>query len=221
MDEKRFKEVVAANIIKYRKQRKITQLELAEHLDYSDKAVSKWERGESLPDVIVLKEIADFFDVSLDTLITDEKEKKFKIGFFSIKKRVLVPILSVLIVWLVATLVYTFFIWLKPPFFSSVNGVPSYWLVFIYALPVSFIVLVVFSAIWWNHFATGVVVSLLLWSIALTLHLSLSTAGSLEVDKTWLVYTICVPLQIAAILWFFMRPQNIFKKSRKRKKKKS
>ncbi len=50
----------------------MTQLELAEKLNYSNKTVSKWERAESSPDIAVLVEIADLFGVSLDYLVREE-----------------------------------------------------------------------------------------------------------------------------------------------------
>ena len=53
---------------------KLTQLELAEKINYSDKAVSKWERGESIPDVTVLMTIASLFGVTLDFLVTEHAE---------------------------------------------------------------------------------------------------------------------------------------------------
>lgn len=64
------KKVIADNIIFYRKEKGYTQLELAEKLNYSDKAVSKWERAESLPDVITLNEIASMLDVTLNDLVS-------------------------------------------------------------------------------------------------------------------------------------------------------
>ena len=63
------KMIIAGNIGKLRREAGITQLELAERLNYSDKAVSKWERGESVPDVITLKQVADLFSVSVDYLL--------------------------------------------------------------------------------------------------------------------------------------------------------
>ena len=53
------KPVIAKNITALRQQARMTQSELAERLNYSDKAISKWERAESMPDVAVLKTIAD------------------------------------------------------------------------------------------------------------------------------------------------------------------
>ena len=54
----------------------MTQLELAEKINYSDKSVSKWERGESLPDIVVLKAVADLFEVTLDYLVEEEHDGK-------------------------------------------------------------------------------------------------------------------------------------------------
>ena len=64
------KQIIAKNIASLRTDSKLTQLELAEKLNYSDKAISKWERGESIPDVITLKAVADLFGVTVDYLLT-------------------------------------------------------------------------------------------------------------------------------------------------------
>ena len=58
---KDLKLVIAKNIAKLRVDSNMTQNELAQKLNYSDKAVSKWERGESLPDISVLVQIAEIF----------------------------------------------------------------------------------------------------------------------------------------------------------------
>ena len=52
----------------------MTQAELAERLNYSDKAISKWERAESIPDIYILKRLADMFGVTVDWLIKDNGE---------------------------------------------------------------------------------------------------------------------------------------------------
>ena len=61
--------IIAKNIQKLRQEKGMTQLELAEKLNYSDKSISKWERGESIPDIVVLKAVADLFEVTLDYLV--------------------------------------------------------------------------------------------------------------------------------------------------------
>ena len=63
------KSIIAKNITDLRLKNGYTQIQLASILNYSDKAVSKWERAESIPDITVLKEIADLFNVTVDYLL--------------------------------------------------------------------------------------------------------------------------------------------------------
>lgn len=72
MQASTMKQIISLNLSELRRERGMTQLELAEKLNYSDKAVSKWERGESIPDILVLKSIADLFGVTVDYLISEE-----------------------------------------------------------------------------------------------------------------------------------------------------
>ena len=66
------KNIVAKNITDLRILNNMTQLELGEKLNYSDKTVSKWERGKSSPDISVLVQISDIFGVTLDYLVSSE-----------------------------------------------------------------------------------------------------------------------------------------------------
>ena len=140
------KSAIAANIQELRKEKKMTQSELAALVNYTDKAVSKWERGESIPDIIALKQIADTFSVTVDYLLTLEhteykkakKERKVRRRF----NRKIITYISVVLVWLVAT-----FIFVNIDLFakSSMN-----WLVFVYAVPASAVVALIFNSIWGN-----------------------------------------------------------------------
>ena len=64
------------NLIKLRKSINYTQADLAKKLNYSDKAISKWERSESMPDIYMLKEMADFFGVTIDFLLAEHKDEE-------------------------------------------------------------------------------------------------------------------------------------------------
>lgn len=63
------KQTLGTMIATLRKQMGMTQLELAEKMGVTDKAVSKWERDLSCPDVSSLPKLAEIFDVSVDELI--------------------------------------------------------------------------------------------------------------------------------------------------------
>lgn len=176
------KKVIADNIIFYRKEKGYTQLELAEKLNYSDKAVSKWERAESLPDVITLNEIASMLDVTLNDLVSVKKKVRIR--------KPLTVCFSVGLVWLVATVVFVLINILTK---SSERS----WLVFLYAIPASSILLIVFTSIWHYHLGLFVSESVLIWSLAAAIFLSLSSYAGM-----FYIFFLPIPLQSLAALWY-------------------
>ena len=77
------KQLIAQNLVELRKSRKYTQQDTANMVQYSDKAVSKWEKGESLPDIEVLYQICNIYGVTLDYLTHD--------GAYDEKKEYIIP----------------------------------------------------------------------------------------------------------------------------------
>ena len=73
---KDYRTIIAENLTRLRTASHLTQAELADKLSYSDKAVSKWERGESIPDVTVLKTVADLYGVTVDYLLAEHSENE-------------------------------------------------------------------------------------------------------------------------------------------------
>ena len=146
------KNVIAKNISALRIANGLTQIELAEKLNYSDKAVSKWERGESVPDITVLKDIADLFGVTLDYLATDNEGKEKQVpAKDNIKRnnRAFISAMSILLVWLVATIIFVVAQ-------TTLDDEKAFWIsaiTFISAVPASLIVWLVFNSIWFNKFA--------------------------------------------------------------------
>ena len=99
--------IIAKNITELRKKNGLTQAELAEKLNYSDKAVSKWEKGESLPGIEVLYKLGELYGVSLDYIAGRESAKPILPRHLR-KKYNIITLLSVLCVWLTATVIYIF-----------------------------------------------------------------------------------------------------------------
>ncbi|MCL2425809.1 MAG: helix-turn-helix domain-containing protein [Oscillospiraceae bacterium] len=183
------KDIVSRNIIYLRTNNKMTQLELGEALNYSDKAVSKWERAEAIPDAYVLKKLSILFGVSVDYLLTkhDEDElKAAKTGSPQRFDRRIISLISFLGTWTLAVVIFTI-IW----FFGSVQ-----WLVFVYALPISLILMIVFTAIWSKRKTNIFFISLLVWSVLAAIYLTF-------IDRNWwLLFTIGIPAQIIILLSF-------------------
>ena len=188
------KSVIAKNIATLRQEAKMTQSDLAERLNYSDKAISKWERAESMPDITVLKTIADLFEVPLDYLVREEHgpEEVAKPVQAVSKKRnhAVITLLSVLIVWFVAVLGYVVLEMALP---GSVRNL----LMFVYALPVSAIVWLVLNSVWFNRRRNFLIISLLMWSLLAAVHL---TFWHFEINIA-LIYLLGVAGQAVILLW--------------------
>ncbi len=189
MDE--LKTVIAQNIQSLRKGASLTQGELAEKLNYSDKAVSKWERGESVPDVAVLKQIADLFGVTVDYLLTDVHDlpdMSLATKKMIRKNRTIITLLATTMVWLVATIAFALLgIILK--------DTARIWMCYIVAVPVSCIVLLVFNSIWGRGKLNFIIISVLMWSVLLTLYLLL------RIENIWLIFVVGIPAQVIVFLW--------------------
>ena len=186
-DEATLRKTVAKNIAAYRKAHHDTQLDLATKLNYSDKSVSKWERGESLPDVYILSQIADLYGVSVSALIGEiqpPKESKPHYHMF-------ILLLSLALTFAVATLLFAMFM---------ICGVdyPA-WMFFVYALPVGSIICIVFTSLWWGILWQGVSVSALIWTLGLSLYLSF------ELENVSLIFLVCAALQVLTVLWEVFR----------------
>ena len=199
------KDAIAQNIAKYRKALGLTQAELAEKLNYSDKTLSKWERGDSIPDIVTLKQLADLFGITVDLLISDDPsriefnplpKKKGK----NKKKAVPISLLSVGIVWLIAILA---FVALKMQSTDIENALFKPWYIFIYAIPASSIVLLVFSGIWGNNSHVFLNTSVLLWTLTLAVFLTFQTFRN-----AYLLFIIPIPLQIMAFIFFIILKEN-------------
>ena len=104
------KQIIAKNLVELRKQNKLTQLELAERLNYSDKAVSRWERGDALPDIDVLCKICDMYGVTFDYLTHegDRKEKSMYTRRQENGNKIVIALLAVITVWFMATFYYVY-----------------------------------------------------------------------------------------------------------------
>ncbi len=187
------KNIIAKNIAELRRNNNMTQLELAERLNYSDKAISKWERGESLPDVAVLKSIADIFLVTVDYLLEEAHKKTAPPAAQAVtgrRRRGVIAWLGVLIVWMIATIAFV-------AIQLAISEVGRSWLTFVWAIPVSMVVWLIMNSIWFNRRRNYLIVSLLMWTLLSATHITLLVWGV----SVWLVYLLGIPAQIIIFLW--------------------
>ncbi len=189
-NEEALKQRLAKNICFYRELAGDTQLELAEKLNYSDKSVSKWERGEGLPSIFVLTSIAECYGITVNDLLAEQPKKPRRI---SRHNYLIVTLLSFGLVWLVATIVFVVLKLAAPDF-------PG-WYAFLFAVPVNAIVSIVFTCLWWQKITRFLSISTLIWSS----FVCLITVIPIHNSSVNLFYIVAGILQVMVVLWFMLR----------------
>ena len=218
MDDEKVKYQIGANIAAYRKQAGLTQAGLAEKLNYSDKAVSKWERGESIPDVLTLMQLAEQFGITVNDLLTDPNalpgnpgtlEKAMtQVSEKALKRKAnknVILALSSTLVWFVALLAFVIL--------SSFDFLERYsCLLFFVAIPANAIVLLSLRSAWHDFRWNQALITIIVWGSLLSIYMVILTVFQYN---CWKLFLLGIPGQIAIFLWFRMfRPS----KSETRKK---
>ena len=211
MDIKEFKKVVAQNIYYLRTENHMTQYELGEKLNYSDKAISKWERGDGLPDAYVLNQMSQLFGVTVDYMLTSHSEQSKKVDTQPIKKAK--RIVSNIVTAGIFTLALFIFVLIAIGTGYNDSKV-FYWQVFVYAVPVVAITRIVFASIWERARGVFLYTSILLWSILATVYLAI---GDYDL---WILFVLGLPFQLIIFLCFKIKITITFSKKGKRKSKK-
>ena len=207
MDDEKLKYQIGANIAAYRKQAGLTQAGLAEKLNYSDKAVSKWERGESVPDVLTLMQLANQFDITVNDLLVDPEalpgnpgtlEKAMtQVSEKALKRKAnknVILALSSTLVWFVALFAFVVL--------SSVDFLEKYsCLLFFYAIPANAIVLLSLRSAWHDFRWNKVLISAIVWGSLLSIYVTLKAVLGIYFCK---IFLLGIPGQIAIFLWFRM-----------------
>ena len=186
------KVVFAANLIAIRKQQGISQLELGEVLNYSDKTISKWERAEGLPDVITLKALADYFSVSTDWFLTPHDNEWIPPKeHISVNHIITIAILGI---WTAAILVFVI-LWLIDI---------KYWLIFSFALPASFITLLVLNSVFYRGKHNMWITHGLLLSIFLVIYFIFLSGGK----DIWPLIFVAIPCHTIVGLSFHIKKRR-------------
>ena len=191
--------VIGTNIKELRKANKLTQYELAEKLNYSNKAISRWESGEVVPDVLTLNKICELFKIPLSQIfeenVTTTKVKKYY--KMQMGNKLAISLLGIMLVWLAATITFvsvqlTYGIYL--------------WQVFVWSIPLSAIVGIVFNSIWGKAMFNYLLITILNWSALASVYLSIGNY------RLWLIFIIGIPIQIGIFLWSNITKNKSIKK---------
>ena len=195
--------ISASNIIKLRTGAGLTQAELGEKLNYSDKTISKWERGEAIPDAYVLTQMAEIFGVTVDYLLSshdawespEQQESRQEETGYSVN---MIIAISVLGVWTMALTIFVL-LWL----FDIIL-----WETFVVALPVSILTYMVLICVFRRRRHLQFVIAAFVLSLFILLYFTL------PMQKPWQLFLIAIPAEIIVFL-----SCNIRRRPRKKPKK--
>ena len=187
--------IISKNLTMLRKEKGLTQAELAEKLNYSDKAISRWENGDTLPDVNMLYELCEFYGITLNDLISEDCQSKKEAKKEYTKEmntyKIWRSILSVSIVWLLVTLIFTYSL--------AISGSTKLWILFVWAVPVSIIAFYVYGKSFLNSFSRFILSSCVMWTIIASMFVSLFP------HVFWQLFLIGVPVEVIIFLTYKMK----------------
>ncbi len=185
------KVIIGKNLAELRKRKKYTQLDLANILQYSDKAISKWEKGDSLPDIEVLYNICNLYGVTLDYLTHEgnykdkkdylKKEKKYT------RNKAIITLLSCIGAWSLSTVIFVCLL-----IYANI----ALWPLFTWAIPVTFLLLLIFNCIWGKKGMRFLYISCLIWTMLTAIFLQLLY---LKIN-IWPIFLVGIPAQVATLL---------------------
>ena len=205
MEIEKLKTQIGANIAAYRKRAGMTQMGLAEKLNYSDKAISKWERGESVPDVLTLVQMTEQFGITVNDLLEDPNALPEETGVVqqameqvvekTLKRKAdkgIILKLSSILCWFVALLLYV--VLSAIPFTEAWS-----WLFFVYAIPANAIVLLSLRSAWHDFRWNKALISVIMWGSLLSVYVTLFVFLEWNI---WKMFLLGLPGQLAIFLWF-------------------
>ena len=180
--------ICASNLIRLRTGAGMTQAELGAKLNYSDKSVSKWERGEAIPDAWVLTRLAEIFGVTVDYLLSshtawvspDEAEDEGPQY-----RRGMIYAVALLSVWTMALTVFIVLWWIRI----------RWWPVFAVALTASAIVYLGLSIYFKRLKNLQYILAALVLSVFILLYVL-----TLPLGNNWQLFLIAVPAEVLVFL---------------------
>ncbi len=188
---KDFKEILVENLINLRKSNKLTQLELSEKIGYSDKAISRWEHGEVLPDVLTLKNLADIYGVPFNSLFEEGLNvKKEQTKHAQNGNKIIISLLSIVSVWALMVLL---FIAIK------LRAGSNAWQLFVLGVPLSCLLAMIFNSIWGTKKYAFIFASLLLWSLFAYVYLQFIRLN------VWMIFILGLPIQAVILLTYKLK----------------
>lgn len=197
--------IVSENLTQLRKEKKLTQAELANKFNYSDKAISKWENGDTLPDLEILQELCTFYGVTLDYLTHEgsrKDKKEFVLDKAELKNHIMMTALIVTAAIMLATVLFVYsIIGIMPD-----DKMKVFWPVFVGLVPVMALLVLGANRIYFrNRLLNLLCFSIFMWGVIATIYTISGFFNIMSWGTLWPIFLIGIPIQGALGIWFSMK----------------
>lgn len=183
------RKTIGANLQELRKKKGLSQIELADKFNYSDKAISKWENGDTIPDIEVLNSLCEFYGVTLDYLTHTENKEMFvkEDKNATLINHIIITVMLVLVIWMISIIIFVF---------GMIENNKTYWIAFVWAVPSSALLIALINRIFFkNRIVNFVCLSVFVWSLIASIYLQIGDYN------LWPIFFIGAPIQVALFLW--------------------
>ncbi len=183
---KKATEIVTENLIKLRKQFGFSQVELSQKINYSDKAISRWEKGEVIPSIDVLEKLSEIYEIKISYFFEEHlTEAEFKLAEKTFNLHLYIMFSLVLVVWSIAVLLF---------FIIKTQVGEYYFPALVWALPITLFVISWCCKYYFNNKGYFATISLGYWFTLIGIYFQLFTLN------LWPIFFFGIPVQIYLIL---------------------
>lgn len=181
------REIVSKNIVSLRKANNLTQIELAKRINYSDKAISRWEKGEVLPDLETIQALSEVFDVPISAILEKEQEGSKPKKIKQTKQQVLSQIFIMFEIWTILSVAYAYF---------NITRGENIWQIFVWGIPATALIILLINHKRKSNISSFIYGTIFVWSFITCIFLHMLNSCP------WYFFVLGVPIQGMLVVRF-------------------
>jgi len=187
------REIIATNIINLRKAKNWTQVELARRINFSDKAVSRWEKGEVMPDIETIQRLSEVFDVPMTAIIEKQKNQQQETKTKPTKQEVLSQIFLVCEIWTILSVAYAYL---------NISSGLNVWKIFLWGVPATVLLLYIVNLRHKHNVSSFVYGTIFIWTFTACLFIQMIHLHA------WFFFILGIPIQGMLVVRYLVKHEQ-------------
>lgn len=192
------REIISTNITNLRKSKNWTQVELARRINFSDKAVSRWEKGEVMPDIETIQKLSEVFDVPMTEIIEKQQDVKPAEKTRPTKQEVLSQIFLVCEIWTILSVAYAYL---------DISSGLHIWKIFLWGVPATVLMLYIINLRHKHNISSFVYGTIFIWTFTTCLFIQMINLHA------WFFFVLGVPIQGMLVIRYLVKHDKIKKQN--------